>query len=295
MRTGARTPCAGRQVLAICLGASLAALATSGCAAVQPPRELTLARAAYQHARTGAKAAEVPVELDEARRALVAAERRFEELGADPEVAGLAVVADRKAQRAESVARRGELERELARLTEAIKRVEVDRDARARKAEADARAETERKNRELEAAARARREAEERAQRAADALKKVASTVRSEPRGVVLTFAQGLLFAQEVTTLSAPARARLDELAAVLQRDRPGAKIVVEAHTDNGRSHAHSAGVTKAQSEAVKEYLGKKGVANVRAEAVAELRPLASNTSPEGRASNRRVEVVIEP
>ncbi|HRG97270.1 MAG TPA: DUF4398 domain-containing protein, partial [Polyangiaceae bacterium] len=70
--------------------ASLALLATSlgACAPVPAPRELTEARAAYQRAQTAAT--DAPVELDQARRALAAAERRFQEIGAEPEVSSLA-------------------------------------------------------------------------------------------------------------------------------------------------------------------------------------------------------------
>lgn len=270
------------------LGATLGA-----CAPVPAPRELTEARAAYHRAQTAAT--EAPVELDQARRALAAAERRFEEVGAEPEVSSLAFVADRQAQRAESAARRVRLERELVELTVAAKERALARDARAREAEAKARAESDRRARELEATARARREAEERAQRATDALKRIATAVRTEPRGVVLTFAESTLFAQGASALSAGGRAKLDELAATLQRDRPGARLAVEAHTDNQRSKQQNAKLSTARAEAVAAYLGKRGLSGVRAEGLGEQRPLASNSTTEGRLSNRRLEIVLEP
>lgn len=275
--------------------ASLALLATSlgACAPVPAPRELTEARAAYQRAQTAAT--DAPVELDQARRALAAAERRFQEIGAEPEVSSLAFVADRRAQRAESAARRVRLERELTELTVAAKERAVARDARAREAEAKARAESDRKTRELEAADRVRREAEERAQRATDALKRIATAVRTEPRGVVLTFAESTLFAQGASALSPGGRAKLDELATTLQRDRPGGHLAVEAHTDNQRSKQQNAKLSKARAEAVAAYLGKRGLSGVRAEGLGEQRPLASNSTTEGRLSNRRLEIVLEP
>ena len=276
------------------LAALLALAATIGaCAPVPAPRELTEARAAFQRAQSSA--ADAPVELDQARRALAEAERRFEEIGAEPEVSSLAFVADRRAQRAESAARRVRLERELTELAVAAKERALARDARAREAEAKARAESDRRARDLEAAARARREVEERAQRATDALKHIATAVRAEPRGVVLTFAESTLFAQGSSALSAGGRAKLDELAATLQRDRPGARLSVEAHTDNQRSKQHNAKLSTARAEAVAAYLGKKGLSGVRAEGLGEQRPLASNSTTEGRLSNRRLEIVIEP
>lgn len=275
------------------LRALVVALTLVGCAPVPAPRELSEARAAFQRAQ--ASAVDAPVELDQARRALAAAEHRFEEIGAEPEVSSLAFVADRRAQRAESAARRVHLERELIGLTAAAKERAIARDARAREAEAKARAESDQKARALESAARASREAEERAQRATDALKRVATAVRTEARGVVLTFAESTLFTQGASALSPAGRTRLDELALTLQRDRPGARLAVEAHTDNQRSKQQNARLTKVRAEAVAAYLGKKGMSSVRAEGLGEQRPLASNTTADGRLTNRRLEIVIEP
>lgn len=277
---------------------ALVALATTleACAPIPAPRELVVARAAFRRAQTATP--DAPVEVDHARRALGAAEQRFQEIGAEPEVSSLAFVAERQAQRAESAARRVRLERELTELTAAAKARAVARDVRAREAEAKARDELARKTRELEAAAQlagARREAEERAQRATDALRKIATAVRTEPRGVVLTFAEATLFAQGATAPSPGGRAKLDELATTLQRDRPGVRTAVEAHTDNQRSKQQNARLSKARAEAVAAYLAKKGLSGVRAEGLGEQRPLASNSTTEGRLTNRRVEIVLEP
>jgi outer membrane protein OmpA-like peptidoglycan-associated protein len=74
------------------------------------------------------------------------------------------------------------------------------------------------------------------------------------------------------------------------------AKLLVEGHTDNQGAHAHNASLAKARAEAVSSYLVKKGVAKdrVRSEGIGESRPIASNSSTEGRATNRRVEIVVE-
>lgn len=274
------------------VGASAVLSGMSGCAPVMPPKELRDARASFNKAKV--EATDAPLELDEARRALSTAEHRFEEIGADPEVAGLGFVADRKAQRAVALAHKVKMEHELAELLELEKVRLAEREARA-KAEAEkARLETEKKERELAEANRARLEAESREANALAALKKVASGVRTEPRGLVVTFTGAVLFASNGAILTPAAKTRLDELVTVLERDK--SKVVVEGHTDNQGTHAHNAALSKSRAEAVAAYFVKKGIAKerVRAEGVGEGRPLASNTNNDGRATNRRVEIVIE-
>lgn len=274
------------------LGACVAV--ATGCSPVMPPPELREARIAYGHAKS--QASNAPMELDEARRALAAAEKRFEEIGAEPEVASLGFVADRKAKRAESVARRIGLEHELTKLHEAALAREKEAALRAQKEAEKAREESERKQREIDQANAQRRAAEEREQKALEALKRLSSGVRAEPRGLVVTLAGAVLFASNGATLTPAAKTRLEELAQVIQRDNPSAKLLVEGHTDNQGSHTSNTLLSKARAEAVAGFLVKKGIAKdrVRTDGVGESRPLSSNTSSEGRATNRRVEIVIE-
>ena len=74
--------------------------------------------------------------------------------------------------------------------------------------------------------------------------------------------------------------------------------VVVEGHTDSTGSAAANEHLSQQRAEAVKEYL----VANqtIPAEQIAaigfgSIRPLASNATPEGRAINRRIDVIISP
>lgn len=273
---------------------SIVASVLGACSPVLPPKELRDARADYVKAKHDALK-DAPLELDEAKRALLVAERRFEEIGAEPEVADLGFVADRKAQRASSAARKARLDRELAEISTTLKERRDEREANERAALEKKRLESDKKDRELAEANRLRREAEEREAAALAALKKLAS-VRTEPRGLVITFAGAVLFASNGAALAPQAKARLDELATVLQRESPNAKITIEGHTDNQGLHAHNTTLSKQRADAVADYLVKKGIAKdrVRTEGVAETRPIATNTTNEGRATNRRVEVVVE-
>ena len=77
-----------------------------------------------------------------------------------------------------------------------------------------------------------------------------------------------------------------------------GPSVVIEGHTDSTGGDEINQVLSKQRAEAVRAYL----VANqtIRADKIdsrgyGPTRPLASNTTPEGRAINRRIDVVITP
>jgi outer membrane protein OmpA-like peptidoglycan-associated protein len=71
--------------------------------------------------------------------------------------------------------------------------------------------------------------------------------------------------------------------------------MVVEGHTDSQGSDDLNLKLSEDRAAAVRDYLVSRGVAADRLSAVGvgEKRPIADNTSAEGRANNRRVEIVI--
>ncbi|GEM_PF-1802550 len=86
----------------------------------------------------------------------------------------------------------------------------------------------------------------------------------------------------------------LDEIAQVL-KDNPGLRIRIEGHTDSVGPASYNLRLSQKRANAVRNYLISKGIDPSRLEAVGygESRPIAPNTTPEGRAKNRRVEFVI--
>jgi outer membrane protein OmpA-like peptidoglycan-associated protein len=77
-----------------------------------------------------------------------------------------------------------------------------------------------------------------------------------------------------------------------------GSSVVVEGHTDSTGSDEVNQALSTQRAEAVSAYL----VANktiqadkIDARGYGASRPLASNTTPEGRAINRRIDVIINP
>jgi outer membrane protein OmpA-like peptidoglycan-associated protein len=86
----------------------------------------------------------------------------------------------------------------------------------------------------------------------------------------------------------------LDETARIL-RDHPNAKVRVEGHTDREGTGANNRALSQQRADAVKNYLVRKGVktGQLTAAGMSELNPIADNGTAEGRADNRRVELII--
>ena len=92
----------------------------------------------------------------------------------------------------------------------------------------------------------------------------------------------------------------VDEIANAIGRNYPRQRIVVEAHGDGtgGANAVASHSLTSAQAQAVFQQLVTRGRIPARQLsmlAVGDNHPLAAVATPEGRAKNRRVEVVIYP
>lgn len=88
--------------------------------------------------------------------------------------------------------------------------------------------------------------------------------------------------------------AALDEIAKLLNADA-GLKVYVVGHTDNVGGMDYNMKLSQTRAEAVMNALvGKYGIATARLKSygVASLAPVASNDTEEGRAKNRRVELV---
>lgn len=86
----------------------------------------------------------------------------------------------------------------------------------------------------------------------------------------------------------------LNELAGLLMK-HPKWKIKISGHTDNVGKPAVNMTLSKKRSEAVKKYLMDKGVTAERIviDFYGQTRPIAPNTTEEGRSKNRRVEMLI--
>ncbi|MGO9014708.1 MAG: flagellar motor protein MotB [Dissulfurispiraceae bacterium] len=122
-------------------------------------------------------------------------------------------------------------------------------------------------------------------------------TVRNEPRGVVVTFSDSVLFASGSAELKPEIFAVLEKLSKLLSTV-PG-KIAIEGHTDNvpisSSKYSSNWELSTARAASMLHFFIEKGIdpANYSIAGYAEFRPLASNATEEGRQKNRRVEIVI--
>ncbi len=99
-------------------------------------------------------------------------------------------------------------------------------------------------------------------------------------------------FESGTARLSSSSYVALDSLVQILVAD-PGQRIEILAHTDNSGTAAANLHLTSLQADAVRNYLVTKGVPfqQVVARGMGSTVPLTPDTTPRGRAANRRVEV----
>lgn len=119
-------------------------------------------------------------------------------------------------------------------------------------------------------------------------------TARSEARGQVMTIS-GDAFASGQSQLRAEARENLQKVVDLVNAN-PGASVLIEGHTDSQGSANLNQVLSQRRAEAVRDALIQQGVdgGRLRAVGLGKDRPVADNGSAEGRARNRRVEVVVE-
>lgn len=104
----------------------------------------------------------------------------------------------------------------------------------------------------------------------------------------------GIYFDTGKSDLKPESDAALGEIARLLKAD-PALKVYVVGHTDNVASLDLNTKLSQARAEAVVQALvGKHGIAAARllGRGVGPLAPVASNDAEDGRAKNRRVELV---
>lgn len=103
-----------------------------------------------------------------------------------------------------------------------------------------------------------------------------------------------ILFDVDSSSLRPESRTTLGNLAANF-RQYPDELIDVEGHTDSTGTTSHNQMLSENRASSVRSYLVDQGVPGSRVTAVGygETRPKASNSTPEGRQLNRRVEIHI--
>jgi len=105
---------------------------------------------------------------------------------------------------------------------------------------------------------------------------------------------EGVHFDFDSATLRPEAMAILDKAADLLKTQE---RVVVEVagHTDSQGAEDYNQGLSERRANAAKDYLASKGVTATRltARGYGEAQPVASNDTEDGRAQNRRVELIV--
>jgi outer membrane protein OmpA-like peptidoglycan-associated protein len=121
--------------------------------------------------------------------------------------------------------------------------------------------------------------------------------VTKDDRGTIITLSGAVIFASGHSELLPAAKSKLDQVATALNVSESASKIIVQGYTDSRGSAALNQDLSTRRAESVKDYLVSKGVAGERlsSEGLGPSNPVADNETAEGRANNRRVEIIVQP
>ena len=120
--------------------------------------------------------------------------------------------------------------------------------------------------------------------------------VKEDARGTIITLQGAVLFKSNAASLLPIAEQQLRKVAEALNAYDEDRKIVVAGHTDSRGSSSFNRRLSLSRAESVRAFLVNSGVSpeRISASGRGEDEPIAENRTSEGRANNRRVEIIIE-
>lgn len=112
--------------------------------------------------------------------------------------------------------------------------------------------------------------------------------------GIKITFASGILFDVNKSTLRPEAQTNIQQLATILNKYEE-TTVLIEGHTDSDGSEEYNLTLSRSRAESVAGYLAGQQVASNRfiIQGYGEQQPVASNETVDGKQANRRVEIAI--
>ena len=163
-------------------------------------------------------------------------------------------------------------------------------------ARAQAEAESERARAAQQEAKQSEQQAQQQEQQMRERLRQQLSQVlqtRETARGLIMNMSD-VLFDFNKYTLKPDAREKLAKVSGILLA-YPDLKIQVEGYTDNVGSDDYNQKLSEERASSVRDYLASQEVPanNITAQGYGKNDPVADNSSGEGRAQNRRVELVV--
>ncbi len=137
------------------------------------------------------------------------------------------------------------------------------------------------------------RERQEEAARRFDELQSALIQVKTDARGTIISMSD-ILFDVDKATLTNDLKTSLAKIAGILTIYKD-ADVLVEGHTDNTGSEEHNQKLSERRAENVMAFMVEQGIAQPRLKAVGLglTKPIADNSTKEGRSKNRRVDLVV--
>jgi outer membrane protein OmpA-like peptidoglycan-associated protein len=266
-----------------------------GCAGDRiPPKSLVDARADYSQARNGLAMQLDPTDVHEADVALQTAEQAFHDSPDDPATSDLAMIADRKALLAESQAGTMKAQQDATLASQQLQATRATQLNQTQQALGATQMQLQQQQAQSASDQQKLQELETNLKSARATIAKIAA-VKDDERGLVITLQGEVLFKTAKWDLKPGAMAKLDQIAEALKgKDQP---ITVYGYTDNVGTHDNNMDLSQRRAESVRTYLVNKGIPQdlIKAEGKGPDAPVADNESIEGRAQNRRVELVVQP
>lgn len=113
---------------------------------------------------------------------------------------------------------------------------------------------------------------------------------------LTLRMPSGITFATNQATVQPQFQPTLNDVASVLS-EYPKTYIDVMGHTDADGGEVYNQALSERRASAVANYLSAHGVQSARlaTKGFGEMKPIASNQTVDGKASNRRVEIKLVP
>jgi outer membrane protein OmpA-like peptidoglycan-associated protein len=266
-----------------------------------PPKGLVDARAEYAKAKDGIANQFDPTDVHTAELALQKAEKAWNDAPEDPNTPDLYLIAQRKAQiaEAEAAALKAAKDAEAAKhdLTNTMSsQLQAARGQLDQTKQALNKTQDQLKAEQQVAAVQAQvlKDLEAKLKDARDTIAKIAA-VKDDDRGMVITLQGEVLFKTGKWDLKPGAMAKLDQIADALRgKEQP---MVVLGFTDNVGTRDGNMVLSEKRATSVRDYLVQKGIPSdlIKAEGKGPDNPVSDNNSTEGRGSNRRVEIVVQP